>query len=52
MTDNDTWLETESSVEQATGSAASALLDALGETLVKAPPEKRYDVSVEVVERD
>lgn len=52
MSDDGTWLETESSVEKATGPVASALLDAIGEALAKAPPEKRYDVEVEVTEHE
>jgi hypothetical protein len=51
MTD-DTWLETEAEADSATGPAAAALLDSVSQTLQEAPPEKRFDVELEITETE
>jgi len=52
MSDDGTWLETETEAETATGPAAAALLNSIAQTLDAAPPEKRYDVELEITEKE
>lgn len=49
---DDTYIETESSVEQATSGAAASLLVSISKVLTRSPGDKRYDVTVTVEEHD
>jgi uncharacterized membrane protein len=46
------WLNTDIDAGDATGEAAAALLEAVSETLRDAPKSKRYDIELDVTERD
>jgi len=53
MTDSDdTYLETTLSASDCTGKAAGQIIRPVAHALEEAPPEKRFDVEVEVTERD
>lgn len=46
------WLEGETEMEDAAGTAAAGLLNAFRESLKSAPPEKRFNIRLEVEEVD
>lgn len=53
MTDtDDTWLETEVEATGCRGQAAAQVIRSVAHALEEAPPEKRFDVVVEVSEVD
>lgn len=52
MSDDDTYLETETDASNATGPSAAAILESIAGTLSKAPDGKRFDIEVVVEERE
>lgn len=48
----ETWLETDTETTDATGSALGGVLHSIATTLENAPDGKRYDMELNISERD
>ena len=52
MSGDDEWLNSDIHADDATGPASAALLEAVAQSLKEAPEGKRYDIDLNVEERE